>query len=315
MNTLVKVIFGSHLYGTNTNNSDTDYKGVYLPSPQECVLNKIDNVKLFNTKTTSGKNTLSDIDEEYYSLQYFMKLAIQGEMIVIDMLHAPENMTLCSSAAWCELKNNRSKFYSKNFVGYLGYIRKQTAIYSNKGNRLKAVDEVLHVLNSSKNKDLKFNLVCNLLPINEYCNRLENPKETRWKFYQVCGKQLSENITINEAIKILNTLRSSYGARANQAEKNGGIDWMAVSHAFRAGFQIKEIYTTGNLIYPLKDCEFIRNVKAGNFDYNSDGIGEKLENMLSEIEQLSKNSSYPDNVDRQWMEDFIVNQYINTVCK
>jgi predicted nucleotidyltransferase len=310
MNTLVKLIFGSHLYGTNTSSSDTDYKGIYLPTLQECVPNKIDNVKIFNTKTYGGKNTNSNIDEEYYSLQYFMKLAIQGEMIVIDMLHAPKNMTLCSSQTWNELRNNRSKFYSKNLVGYLGYIRKQTATYSNKGNRLKAIDEILQVLHSQQGIcDLKLKSVWNLLPINEYCNELINPKETRWEFYQVCGKQLSEHITVNEAIKILSTLRLSYGTRANQAGKNGGVDWKAVSHAFRAGLQLKEIYTTGDLIYPLKDYEFIRNVKTGVFDYDKDSIGEKLEDLLCDIEQLSNNSSYPDNVDKSWMEDFIVRQY------
>ena len=41
MNLIVKSIFGSHLYGTNTENSDTDYKGIYLPSKNDCYLNNV----------------------------------------------------------------------------------------------------------------------------------------------------------------------------------------------------------------------------------------------------------------------------------
>lgn len=31
MKVLVKCVAGSHLFGTNTENSDKDYKGVYIP--------------------------------------------------------------------------------------------------------------------------------------------------------------------------------------------------------------------------------------------------------------------------------------------
>ena len=32
--------FGSHLYGTNTTDSDTDYKGVYMPTKRQILLGK-----------------------------------------------------------------------------------------------------------------------------------------------------------------------------------------------------------------------------------------------------------------------------------
>lgn len=38
MDLIVKMKFGSHLYGTNTEDSDVDYKGVFLPSKKEILL-------------------------------------------------------------------------------------------------------------------------------------------------------------------------------------------------------------------------------------------------------------------------------------
>jgi predicted nucleotidyltransferase len=35
MNLIVKTIFGSRLYGTNNEESDLDYKGIYLPTKEE----------------------------------------------------------------------------------------------------------------------------------------------------------------------------------------------------------------------------------------------------------------------------------------
>lgn len=38
MNKILEMKFGSHLYGTNTENSDMDFKGIYLPTAREIVL-------------------------------------------------------------------------------------------------------------------------------------------------------------------------------------------------------------------------------------------------------------------------------------
>ena len=40
MDLIVKMKFGSHLYGTDTEDSDVDYKGVFLPAKKEILLNK-----------------------------------------------------------------------------------------------------------------------------------------------------------------------------------------------------------------------------------------------------------------------------------
>lgn len=42
MKILVKAVAGSHLFGTNTEKSDKDFKGVFLPSADDILLGKFD---------------------------------------------------------------------------------------------------------------------------------------------------------------------------------------------------------------------------------------------------------------------------------
>lgn len=308
MKTIIKMNFGSHLYGTDTDQSDRDYKGVFLPSLEDCVLNRIPRSINSSTKLGTGKNSADDIDEEMYSLQYFLRLALNGEMIVIDMIHAPMSAIIETTETWERLHAHRRRFYSKNLARYLGYIRKQTAKYSIKGSRLKAMEEVIKVLNGFEDKG-KLVLAWNDLPINDYCSMIENPKENRWRHYQCCGKQLHETMTISHAKNIIQNTYNRYGERAERAKRNEGIDWKAVSHAFRAGLQLEEIYTTRNLIFPLQEANFIRNIKMGKYHYMDDGIGDKLEALLKRVETLAKNSDLPKQVSSTWFDRFLLEQY------
>ena len=310
-NIIVKSIFGSKLYGTDTPESDNDYKSVYLPTKEDCYLNRIEKTINHTTGKAFSKNTKDDIDEETFSLQYFFKLVYNGEMIVIDLLHAPLKDLIVCSDIWMEIRANRNRFYTRNLSGYIGYIRKQTAKYGIKGSRLNAMKELLDIIEpfTTFPNDKRLGSIWDKLPINEYCKMVDNPKEYRWKSYECCGKQLQENMTFEYAYEIIKRLYDSYGSRALLAQQNLGVDHKAVSHAFRAGLQLKEIYTTGNLIYPLKDADFIRDIKVGKFHYMNDGIGDKLEELLVDVEELALKSIYPEKIDMKWFDDFIINCY------
>jgi len=79
LNLIVKMKFGSHLYGTVTEDSDQDYKGVFLPTKEQVLLGRIPKSYNYTTKTDKvGKNAPSDVDYEAYSLHYFIELACQG---------------------------------------------------------------------------------------------------------------------------------------------------------------------------------------------------------------------------------------------
>jgi thermostable 8-oxoguanine DNA glycosylase len=302
---IVKSVFGSHLYGTDTPESDKDYKGIFMPSKEEIFLGKIPKSISETTKSGSAsKNTADDIDTDMYSLQYFIELALKGETVALDMLHTPTHpFTINTSPIWEELKSLRSKFYTKNLKSFVGYCRKQAAKYGIKGSRISAAKSVMDLLYKYTGNE-KMQDVWDKLPIDEHLRFIED-SPNGLKQYQVCGKIFQESVKTYYVVDILEKFVEQYGKRARLAERNEGIDWKAVSHALRAAYQTKMILEEGTIIFPLPQAEYLRLVKQGKKHYMYE-VSPILEGLMEEIEILSANSSLPKKPDRKFWERFVV---------
>lgn len=312
MKLIVKMKFGSHLYGTNTRNSDEDYKGIFLPSEEEIVLGRIPKSHNHSTGCGHSKNSNEDIDTEIYSLHYFIELACKGETVALDMLHAPDDMIMEKSYIWDEIIKHRDKFYTRNLKAFVGYARKQAAKYGIKGSRLNDSKRVIDFL-SLFDGDMRLKQVWDELPLGEHIQKLpENPNGLRE--YEVCGRKVQESTTIEYAIDVVRRFHDNYGARAKQAADNKGIDWKAISHALRAAIQVKEILTEGKITFPLRDNEYLKQVKSGKLDYLTQ-VAPELERKMDELEILSKESKLPDKVNREYWDDFIIKVVKNELFK
>ena len=120
METIVNMVFGSHLYGTSSPTSDRDYKGIFMPSREQILLQRVPHSINDSTKHGTDKNTPEDTDREQYSLHYFLYLACEGETVALDMLHAPQEFWLESSPIWEDLVLKRRQFYTKNLKALVG---------------------------------------------------------------------------------------------------------------------------------------------------------------------------------------------------
>lgn len=286
---VVEMVFGSHLYGLNTPSSDKDFKGVFLPSKEEILLASVPkSINLHTKKTTTAKNTSLDVDHEFYSIQYFFELAKKGETVALDMLHAPKSSWIEYTPQWEQIHNKRHIFYTKTLSSFVGYAKTQAAKYGIKGSRLSDAKLVLATLKEfpkTKIGDIKWGL-----PSGDHCGF--NEDET---YYVVCGKKMTLTATTTHYIPMLENFIKEFGERARQAETNQGIDWKAISHAFRAGYQVKSILTEGDFTYPLKEAEFLKQVKSGTLQFKE--VSVILENLMDELEDLSKISTLPEKVD------------------
>lgn len=308
MNIIVKMRFGSHLYGTNTPDSDLDIKGVFMPTKEQILLGKIPKSYIENTKSSSEvKNANEDVDVELYSLHYFIDLACQGQTVALDMLHAPENMIEEKSYIWDEITSNRKTFYTRNLQSFIGYARKQAAKYGIKGSRLNDAKRVVDFLSNydpSHRSKIKLSSIWAHLPIGEHIHFIEDSLDGK-KQYQVCGKKIQETVTIEYALNIVEKFYKNYGNRAILASQNKNIDWKAISHALRAAYQVKDILTDGAIVFPLRQANFLKEVKNGKLDYKTE-VAPLLELLMNEVEELSKVSSLPAKVDRDFWNKFII---------
>jgi hypothetical protein len=299
---IVKMKFGAHLYGTAGDGSDVDFKGVFLPSREEILLGRIPRCRNFTTGDDRSKNQPGDVDEEIYSLHYFIKLACEGQTVAMDMLHAPDDFLLVSSEIWRNIVAQRSRFYTKNLKAFVFYARRQAAKYGIKGSRLADAAGVLSLLESHA-AESRLKEIWNLLPRGEHCFELNaNPQGIRQ--YQVCGKIFQETAAIGHIIPVLEKFMADYGSRARLAAANQNIDWKAVSHALRAAFQVREILTHNTIRYPLADAPFLKEVKAGRLDYRTQ-VAPILEKLMEEVEALLARSNLPDEVDAFYWDRFI----------
>ena len=302
LHTIVKMKFGSHLYGTATRNSDLDLKGVFLPSKEEVLLGNIPKSYSFSTGMDDSKNTPGDTDVEVYSLHYFIKLACEGQTVALDMLHAPAEMIVESSDIWASIVGEKHRFYSKNLKSFIQYARRQASKYGIKGSRLNAAAEVLALLRS-EDPENKLRAIWDRLPRLEHCYEAgRDPNGIRQ--YQICGKMFQETASIGYVIPVLEKFHDEYGRRARCAAENKNVDWKAVSHALRAAIQVKQIVTQNTITFPLKEAPFLMNVKEGRFDYLSE-VAPVLESLMEEVEQLISRSELPEKADVPYWNTFV----------
>ena len=301
---IVKMIFGSHLYGTATEDSDQDFKGVFLPTREQILLGRIP--KSYNETTKKGsatKNRPDDVDTEIYSLHYFIELACQGQTVALDMLHAPDKILLACSPIWAAITLNRERFYTRNLKAFISYARRQAAKYGIKGSRLHAVSQVIQLLERLE-VDEKLYKIWGQLPLGEHLYMVDNsPNGIRQ--YQVCGKIIQENTKVGHVLKILKRFADEYGKRAQMAANNEGIDWKSISHAFRAAYQVRQLLTERTITFPLKEAKFLTDIKQGKVDYTTQA-SPILESLMDEVEKLSEASGLPEKVDRKYWNRFII---------
>ena len=309
MNIICKMVFGSHLYGLNTPTSDTDYKSIYLPTKKELLLGTWKKVIRISGGKANEKNTAEDVDEEAIALPEFISQACKGETYAIDMLHCTPECLVSSSTIWDTLVYSRASFYSKDMKAYIGYLKRQVAKYGIKSGRYAAIKEVHNIASEISIYETLSSIV-SILPENEFCKIVvkDIPNRGEVEYYEVCGSLHELSITLSEFWGRLNKMLEGYGARVKLAENNEGIDWKAVSHALRAGLQLRDIFVDGDFSYPLAETDFLLKVKKGEFNF-VDQVSPILEGLLNELEDLSTRSSFPDKVDTDLWDRYLLVVY------
>lgn len=301
MKTLVLMNYGSHLYGTATPESDTDIKGVFLPSFRDLLLTRTPRHQSHSTGDGVNKNTKDDRDEELYSLHYFVEMACQGETVAIDMLHAPPEMLLESSPTWLALRSFRSRFYTKNLKAFVGYARRQASKYGVKGSRLASARTVEAVFAGEVAHD---QAVCVAAVRDRLADMALEHVHLSDEWVEVCGKKFQWNARVSEYLPTLRRFVTTYGDRARQAELNQGIDWKAVSHAFRAAYEVRSILVCGDLTFPLVEAPYLLEVKKGLVSFAD--ASKQLESLMDELEGLAAVSALPSKVDREWVDNWLL---------
>lgn len=322
--TIVTIKCGSHLYGTNTQQSDLDLKGIYLPSAQAILLQKIQPVILANKNKKHGeKNNPTDIDYELYSPEKFLCAIAKGQSIALEMLFAPDSALLYPpDPVWYRIKKLAPRLLTKQAASFVTYCKQQAYKYCKKGAKLAAARSVLNVLlEAEKHYGTSTKLVHivdtlqNMVHANENItiSSITQSHGTQEWYFEICGKKISFHVSIKNACVMVQKIVNEYGERSLQAEQNEGADWKALSHAVRIGYQAIEFLKEHQLTFPRPEKEHLLAIKQGKINFEN--VAQEIEQLLVDVEQAAQKSSLPETYNPQEIDAFIEQLHLQQILE
>jgi hypothetical protein len=323
--------FGSHLYGTDSEQSDDDFRGIFLPSRNSCLLNTSPKFFDFSSKKNSDrKNFKEDYDIGLWSLQYFLNLVKVGDTNAIDLLYSLSNTEMIIENIWLTpcfrpmtvlYQEHKKLFSRKSTKAFMSYCIGQARKYGIKGSRVgvvKKINEYISCVGSRVGGSYyeeptftKLSYIAESLvkSVNEpsYCfikwvDAKPRSKETLF----VNGTQHHLDITLEEFKCRMDTEYKKYGERAKQAENNEGLDFKALSHAVRAIRQVELLLTTGEIKYPLYCASEIKDIKYGRKTWKD--IERIINDGIENVNNLQE-STIEEKIDPNFIDNFILNCY------
>jgi predicted nucleotidyltransferase len=291
-NLILKVKTGSYLYGTNIPTSDEDYVGIFMPSEEYVFgLKKIEEIDLSVVKKDENNKNISDsIDCKYYEFRKFIKLAMECNPNILEILFTNnENITYINLYGHILLQNKKlfiSKLVKQKFLGYAFSQKHKMQI---KTDNYFDLQNALLILEKN-NKDM---LLIEFINYNKDYNHIfksNYDKNHNTKFITVGDLNLQPSYTINKVISILNDRLSKVGNREELYTKYG-YDVKFGMHLIRLMFEGIELLKTGNLIFPLKEKEYLKEIRKGNISVNE--ILKLSDILEKDIEKLSIETNLP----------------------
>lgn len=302
---ILKIRSGSHLYGTNTPDSDQDYLGIFLNTKDEILGLQNSEELTDNTvsKADNGRNTKDAVDCKYYELRKFCRLAMNGNPTVLEILFVnPENILEITEEGK-ELLSLKSEFISQriydSFMGYAISQKKKAFIKAEHIEDLITLSKYLDTIEYNESTDVITSKGTGFLK--HGMKWLDNGQ------FQ-CGDLKFNNILIKK-------LKSIVRERINKSSwrKDGilkyGMDYKFMSHNIRLMLEGMELITTGNIVFPLSYRDLIMQIKTAKME------NYKIIQLMNEYEDkfhtFKDNINFPKSANFSKINEFIIKTYYN----
>lgn len=321
-NLIVRMEFGSTIYGTRVPESDTDYKGVMLPPAREILLQRAKSGISLSTGTDGIKNSKDDVDDEMYWLHNYTKLLSEGQTGALDMLFTPKQHIIQQNYLWNYIQVNRGQFLSKNMKSFIGYCVGQASKYSLKGDHMAAYQYAYEFFESypshtkisdtNLTKLLEFDFAKDMDRRFISIVELPDANMTRLNYIQVGPKtKVPFTATTKMAATIYKEQFDKYGARAKAAMDNKGLDLKALLHAVRVISEGIELCKTGHITFPRPEAALLLQIRKNELPFQQ--ISEMIDSGVVEVKEAMEKSSLPEKPNIKFIDDFVAGTYANHI--
>jgi uncharacterized protein len=336
MNIIYKTIVGSQAYGTNTTNSDEDFKGVYAQTTDELI--------------GFGYKEQVDVskDECYYEVRRFLQLLQSANPTMLELLYMPAECIIEKHPAFDLIIENRDKFLTKkclhSFGGYaIAQIKKANGLgkkmnwEAEKVTRKTAFD-FCYVHLGGKTISLENFLEKNkynpeqvgLVNLNHFkdCYGFYYDKDNVFNYQGIMSKignqiKLSSIPKSEKEITILYFNKEGYSSHCKDylqyqewLEKrntqrfvdieshNQKIDGKNLLHCRRLLDMAKEIATENTIHVKRSNAEELLKIRRG--EINLEQFMAKAEIEIQQLASLYETSGLPDDVDSGFVNELLI---------
>ncbi len=310
MREIVRILCGSHLYGTDIPGSDKDYKVVFIPEPEDILLGRVKNLC----------KKEGDDDVEYMSYQQYLKLLCQGQTNALDMLFAPPSFYQSApKPEWYWILDQRQEFLSRNSSAFVGYCRQQASKYSVKLDRYEAVKSVVSLLTRYMEGNQEAQRLSEILGLNELVCDSEHMEwvykkghyKSRIQHFSCCQTLIPVSATVKLALETFSRKLGKYGERVKRVANLREEDWKSMYHAVRVAHEAIELMETGKLTFPRPERSLLKAVRLGKIPV--DKVGAMIEENLSRVEEAVSRSELPERPDWRAADELVASVYRSAV--
>ena len=340
--------FGSHLYGLNTENSDLDFRGIYIPTLDDIILKKDKDeintelqIKVAGGCVTIDFDTFTDVsfldryekvDVKIFSLQKFIQLCSKADTNALDLLFSvglgingeigvqPEQETYADPYGWhimWKLLYNRNKLINTDKLeSPITYAFKQATRFGIKGERYSKLSQVLEVAKELLEKEGEY--VRDLVQYFPFASVFDDKhvkidilknKDVDEYYLNICGVQHQFNTALTTFInRIEEKLTKEYTSQRTINAKDGN-DWKSLSHAIRVLLEVQELLETGNIQFPLQHKNFLLDIKLGKVERQV--IDEYFKDHLSGLMECIEQDTLGWKYDEEFWNEFILKEVKN----
>lgn len=317
---LVQFLAGSHLYGTNTELSDIDTRGVFI-ADKTCYLGIIGRVEQVEDK----KN-----DTVFHEVKKFLTLAADCNPNIVEYLFVPEDKRIVSTVQWDKIVKNKAAFLSKrarfSFAGYAhaqfkrikrhrswllnppkkGPERTDYGMSDGKSlltkEKIGAFNEILiiHMREIAQHHELReaLELMDQTRNYESIVSNIQTFPMEQLKTLGIASDNFLEALSREKAYRKALQEWHSYQnwktgrnpARA-ELESKFGYDTKHAAHLVRLMSEGEELLTTGHITFPRTDAEFLLSIRRGALTYEE--LEAKIEHYDAHFEKLYSTSILP----------------------
>jgi uncharacterized protein len=310
-NTILEIRSGSHLYGTNTPESDEDFVGIFIAPKRFYIgLDKVEECDLsIISKDEFGKNDKFAVDRKFYEFRKFIRLAMECNPNIIEILFVDDRNVIQCDVFGQDLREFRKQFLCQmirqKFLGY-AYSQKHKMVVKpeNHKDMKSAMEWLERGRESGKFTEEQFNKT----RIAEWVHELVAAGIAVDKVSHISlgGINCCKSWTLKRFLGVLEFKTGQVTSRSDLWSKYG-YDTKFGMHLIRLMLEGKELLSTGDLVLPLKDRELLLDIRHGK--YTKEEIIQMSEQLDSEVTNIK--SYLPVKPRYDWINEYLINAVEN----